>query len=218
MSFAFFQHNPEDIINIDNGVGQSISISLSDFERYEPAYALPAGYTARYYIQGKLNALFDVNGNQFGEPLPYVNGNTYISKVTYYLANPLPPPTLDQAKADKIAAVYTIAGTTKAGQINYSTYRFDSSSVYSPNAIISYQALGATPSDFTFFDLISEEDVPISLSDLMATNNTIVQLYYACDKNANNLIETINSFTTITDVLNFDINTGWPTVPYTFIP
>ena len=86
-----FKHHPDGHIKIGN-----FEYPLSEFMLDEPAYTLPSGAIGRRYTPGSAHILFD-SSNQWGGPLPWPEGDTYLAKeVAYKAAYAVrhPPPTL----------------------------------------------------------------------------------------------------------------------------
>lgn len=208
-----FYHHPDGFITIKDS-SQSLMITLTEFLTYEPAYTLPAGFIARNYVPLVQHHLYKENGDQYGGPMPYTAGDTYISNLTSYInQHNNPPVSLPQAKADKKFAVDQLSNAKKAGYVSLFSTIMPSFNL-DANQIISYNYLSAVPVGFYLRDT-SNVNIPLTLLQLNEYNNGIVQLHNLCDVNADSLKDAIDVLTTVMDVQSFDITTGWPTIPYT---
>lgn len=206
----FFHH--DGLINIDDGIN-SLTISLAEFLTYEPTYTLLAPYITRFYNPGISHLLFDANNNQFFGGLPYAVGDGFIANLATYITAHNTPDTLAQAKIDKKAAVDSLNGMKKLGHVLLFATEMFSSGV-SPQQLISYNELAAVPAGFYIRD-INNVDILLTLVNFNALNNGIVQLHNKCDINSDDLKDAIDALGTIAAVVAFNIDTGWPTVPYT---
>lgn len=207
----FFFHSPDGNIAIGDGVDQ-IQFPLSAFLTFEPLYSLPAPFIWQIYNQG-ISWSRHTSRDETDLPLPYADGDTYISKVAYYLANYPPPPTLDEVKAAKKIDATNAYFNIITGGIDYTAMGFIFSSIsYSPNALIDYTANGVPPG-FQIQDFGSTYRM-LTLVQLLAINTGIVALVYASDANLVSINAAINAAATIPDVEAIDVTAGYPTVPY----
>ncbi len=87
-----FQHHPDGYIII-----QDVLMPLAEFLVYEPDYTgLPIGAIGRLYDPGVRHAL--TNGQQAtGGPLPWPDGDVYLSKVEVYRTRHPNFPAMEQA-------------------------------------------------------------------------------------------------------------------------
>ncbi len=73
-----FKHHPDGLIY----VGET-AIPLPQWERYEPGYALPEGYSGRVYEPGVRHALITATRAD-PQPLAWAEGDRYLSKGEHY--------------------------------------------------------------------------------------------------------------------------------------
>lgn len=208
-----FFHHPDGWITINNGV-DSLMIRLSEFQIYEPGYVLAAPYTWQIYTPGVSHELHTAT-NQVGGEFPWTVGDGYIANLDDYIdEHNNPTLTLQEAKNEKILAVQDLSATFKMGGINLFTTTMPSSPQIDANALASYTLATSTPMGY----YLKDEDgvhVPLTLAQLNDLNDAIVELYLLCAINVDDLTDNINALATVEDVEDFDINIGWPTVPYT---
>jgi hypothetical protein len=210
---ATFLHNRE-WVNIDDGI-LKVQMKLSDFNYFEPDYSLEPPYLWQYYIQGSSRTKHTSN-TEYNFPIPWADGDTYISKVAFYLANlPIPPQTLEEAKQRRTTQLYSLWSEKNSGNIKY-TGMSDTifpSIPHSANALITYKDRGIVPIGFTKPDKDGNH-VVMTLAQLLELNAGIVDLFYLNELNLNIHAETIQTLTTIPDVMAYNITTGWPTLPF----
>jgi hypothetical protein len=213
MTSQFF-HHPDGIITIDDGA-QNVSMPLATFVSLEPAYVLAPPYTWQYYVPAVTHELHTAT-DQFNQPLPWADGDTYISKVAIYkdvVDNPVL--TLPEAKAERQFEVRNMAAAVSAGGLTLFTTTMPSGiSAINPAELLSYELAGATPVGYYKKDTAGAH-VLLTLAQLQEYNDGEVELALLAEQNADAHIEAIELLTTVLDVENYDISTGWPTVPYT---
>lgn len=209
---SFFNHTPDQQISISDGVNTLPFVSLSLFQTWEPSYSLPSPFITHYYNPtSEINSYSD-GSNQTNGPIPWTQGDVYIANAATYLAN-YNTPTLSAAKQTRIGLLIGYAQTIQLGGINLFASTFPSSSV-SPDALLSYELAGVTPTGFYVKDIYDNEPL-FSLAQLQQLNDGIVQLYLLCSQNVDAILEAINSCTTIEQVLAIDYTAGFPASPYT---
>lgn len=206
-----FLHH-DGLIMITDGV-DTLTISLAEWLTMEPAYTLSAPYVTRRYIPGVSHLLYDANNNQFPGVMPYTDGDTYIANLSTYITSHETPTTLEEAKTLRKTEVDQVALEKKLGHVLLFSTGMLSHGVNSQQ-LISYNELGNVPVGFYIRD-INNANVTLTLAQLNQLNNGIVQLHNLCDVNADALKDAIDALLTIPDVMAFNVDTGWPTVPYT---
>ncbi len=210
-----FRHTADSIIYIN-----TTSMPLSFFLTLEPAYALPAGYTNRYYSQGVTHYV-DNGINSLAQTYPYVNGDTYISnEATYaaaYAAYLNPTPSLATAKTTKINNMIAYAITIKNGYVSVGgdIYFSDFDTLQAlTSASATYTRAGAVPVSYYLNDVTYVQNAIATLNDLNAIVDRIVALHRLCDLNIDVHRTAINALATVGAVTAYDYTTGWPTIPY----
>lgn len=121
---------------------------------------------------------------------------------------------LEEAKIARKRDVDILCLEKMRGGIDYTamTTVFDSSG-FSPNAIIAYQIAGVVPIGFTVPDM-NGNFVVVSLAQLLALNTGMVDLHYLANVNSNIHKNAIDLLTTVEEVEEYNITTGWPIVPW----
>ena len=214
MGKKYFNHSVDGFISISDGNLSVDRITIWQFVQMENKYVLSEPHDAQYYEQGFLHIKY-INLKEFIFPSPWVEGDLYIGKVAYYIENiPVIPPTLEEAKADKIKELLLFSNTIFLGGIDYKAMSeiFKSSNL-SSNSLISYKDAGTVPAGFMIKNF-SDTDVVINLEQMLTLNSGIVELHYLTEANRFDHKVAINALSTVPDVLNYDITTGWETVPY----
>ena len=214
---SFFQHLSESAISISNGT-VSITVPLAIFLKFEPLYVLPTfePELIEQYYQPGVKHTYSTALDTFDAPFPWEEGDYYIAKTAQYIdqyATLNASYTLQTAINIRDLAVTSYSRFTKLGGINYLGTVFPSTPI-DPNELISYEDLGAVPTGFYVLDIYGNE-VTFTLAQLKNLNNYISTLYLLCNVNAHNLSIAIGNLTTIQDVENFNISSGWPVIPYT---
>lgn len=210
---AYFQHHPDNFINIYDDI-INIQLSLSDFQVLEPAYILEPPYISQYYEQG-VRWSKNTNSDEKLFPIPWVNGDNYISKIQFYIDSlPIIPPTLEEEKAIKISSLSGLLGTKSLGGVDYGALGVVFPSIpYSANALISYKDAGNVPIGFTIQNSTNDQ-VAVTLVNLLEINDGITELHYLNRLNFESHRDAINLLPTVQDVKDYDITTGWQATPY----
>jgi hypothetical protein len=209
-----FRHTP------DNGIFvNTLYMPLSFFILHEPLYSLPSPYTSRTYEQTVSHVVSD-GGNAVALSIPYVDGDTYISKEAIYQAaydlHLNPPPTLEQAKEIKISEMLSYSNDIKNGHVIVGGQEYFSDNIFLTKLInedIKYTRAAALPVDY-YINNINYFHVLSDFTNLEAIIDRIIELNYLCDLNADIHRAAINSLTTVLDVEAYNFTTGWETVPY----
>jgi hypothetical protein len=94
---ATFQHHPDGLIIIKSGANTYMD-TVANFktDANDAAYAIPSGYTERFYEPGVRHFLF-AGSSAEPQDLTWSSGDTYIANVATYIAN----------KADREKELYT---------------------------------------------------------------------------------------------------------------
>jgi hypothetical protein len=215
---SFFQHLSENSVVVSNG-SVSLTLPLVTFLQFEPLYVLPTFIPAligQYYQPGVKHTYTNVLEETFDAVFPWTDGDYYISKTTQYIdqyATLNASYTLQTAINIRNLAVLSYSRSIKLGGINFKSTVFPSVNL-DANEVLSFENQATVPTGFYVLDIYGNE-VAFTLNDLQDLNNYISTLHLLCNVNAHNLSIAIDALTTIQDVENFDISTGWPTTPYT---
>lgn len=219
-----FFHHPDGYITIksdDTEIGE-LQVTLDEFLTFEPAYALPAGgYTAQEYLPNKRHTLWK-GSNQFGGAFPDATLQGYIDNVADYIEeHNNPPRTVEQAIAQKVAALNTLNGAKKNGYVLlFAGPKTMPSQMLNANQIIQYQIDEETPEGF-YLKAVNGEKIELTLAQLLEYNAGVVQLHLLCNQNRDAIEDAINALVdpTVEEIDDFNIATNptypWPTVPYT---
>lgn len=213
MTTPTFLHNRSEYIVIDDGI-LSVTMKLSDFNYFEPSYSLESPYTWQYYIQG-IRRTKNTDHSEISLPIPWTEGDAYISNVSFYLANlPIPPQTLEEAKSRRTSELYSFFQQINSGNINYTAMTtIFSPYLYNSNALITYKDRGFVPIGFNIADA-DGDFVVMTLAQLLELDSGIVDFHYLNSQNFSSHAAVIDTLTTIEDVMAYDITTGWPVIPY----
>jgi len=213
---GIFRHTPDDDIYINNS-----RIPLSFFVTLVPTYALPVGYTSRYYEQTVCNVLSD---GSTGTPdtIPWAAGDTYIAnEVAYAALYAASLPTIPSLSAAKLTRIYQMEqyalNTIKSGYVIVTgdTFFSDLSTLQAlTNQDLTYTRAGALPLGYYVNDVTYTPVAVAALADLEAIIDRIVGLHYLTDLQTDVHRAAINALVTVAAVQAYDYTTGWPTVPY----
>jgi len=210
-----FRHTPDNIIYINN-----LAMPLSFFLTLNPAYALPAGYTSRNYIQGSYNIL-STGSLAVPDAMPYADGDTYITNVAAYTvayaAYLNPTPNLAQQKVITIDTMLGYAFNKKIGHVTVTgaTYFSDSNTLQRlVNEDLTFNRAMALPVGYYVNDINYAPVAIAAFADLEAIIDRIVELHYLTDVNSDVHRAAINALATNAAVLAYDYTTGWPAIPY----
>jgi len=215
---SFFKHLSDNTITISNG-SVTVGFPIVTFLQMEPLYSLPIGlppYIARHYIPGVFHRLTTSQNTYETGVFPWPDGDYYISKVPQYIDQSSflnCSLTLKQAKNIRQLAITSYARAIKLGGVNFKNTTFPSENL-NANELISYEILAVVPAGFYVLDFLGAE-IPFDLNDLQDLNNYTAALRFYANVNAHNLSIAVAALQTVSDVLNFDITTNWPAVPYT---
>lgn len=212
-----FTHTPDNDIYLNNS-----RIPLSFFVTLVPTYALPAGYTSRFYEQTVCNVLSD-GTSATADTIPWADGDTYISnEVAYAALYAASLPTIPSLSAAKLTRIYQMEqyalNTIKSGNVVVAgnTFFSDLSTLQGlTNDDLTYTRAGALPGGYYVNDITYTQIVMAALANLEAIIDKIVALHHATNLVADTHRAAINALVTVAAVQAYDYTTGWPTVPYT---
>jgi hypothetical protein len=209
-----FRHTPDNIIYINNS-----SMPLSFFLTLEPAYALPVGYTSRYYEQTVTHYVFD-GASSLALTIPYTAGDGYITnEVAYaaaYAAYIAPTVSLAQAKITRINEMIEYALDIRTGAITVAGYIYPSDRNSAQDRLHQFEAYtraAALPAGFYLNDVNYAYVTPAGISDLSSIADAIVGLYHLIDNNEDTHRTAINALGTVGAVQAYNFTGGWPPVP-----
>lgn len=185
----------------------------------EPGYSLPSPYVYREYVKGSYHKLHTNNTEYDGE-FPYLNGDIYIAKKAdydiAYAAYINTPPSLEIAKEQKINELLAKLIEVRQSKVIYNTATYKSDEIRYQRLFtesLQFTNLGDVPINYYVLD-DNFDEINLTLVQLQALVAKIQDLYYQCWLTYDIHHLAINACTTIEQVQDYDILTGWPIVPY----
>lgn len=223
---GYFLHHPDGYVNIGG-----LIVPLAWFLTQEPAYSLPAECLGREYMQEDHPVIDDPSKHvlftrfsQESGSLPYIDGDTYISKKsTYEIAY--------QAYLDQQALPQTVADA-KTYQINKTlAYRHDKEDDGVIVSGVTYQSAASyydrwknehdyalrnsfLLSGYYVTDINGNEVTMLDVEELTTLVTTIDEFYWSLRKTFDDHAQAINALATIPDILAYDYTTGWVPTPF----
>lgn len=218
---VIFRHTAGNTIYMDDGAGNTLHISLDTFLSLEPAYSITDGainpslsYKYREYTPEVKHTFITTDSNMGLGVMPWLNGDTYLSKVAEYIDiinNPtVDLPTAKNIKSSALSAYYS--QKISSGGISLFSTTMPSNAGISQETE-SYTRQGFVPVDF-YLKNSAGGRVTLNLSDLQSYNDGLVKMRWIHRSIFDDHYDAIQALTTVEDVEAYDFETGWPTLPF----
>lgn len=193
-----FKHHPDGRIYI-----RGIVLDIEDFLTFEPSYSLPVDAIGRSYVPGERHVLTD-GTTQKGGPVPWSEGDTYISRANAGDYNPPAPPepTLDELQEAKKTEINIARETAKYAGINHNGYDWQTDNEARDNINGTLTAVNAgvpLPSDFTW-RTEDNQDVPMDAAGLTALSAAVLAQDFALYQQSWALKAQVDAATTAEEV------------------
>jgi len=211
-----FRHAGNSILIIDS-MTQSTYPADWWIANEEVGYVTPENLVEHIYQQGIMNRIYTFTGQVDGD-MPWVNGDTYISKKAIYDAAYFKYiHTLQQLKDIKKAEIDAYSnGTVKEGGVVFYSVTY-------PSHITAYDRMFRQHAKYTR-DLgvpvghyvldIAGVHQSVNLTEHEDLLDIIIELHVLCDVNADAHKEAVQALATKESVISYDYLTGWATLPY----
>jgi hypothetical protein len=207
-----FRHSPDNDIYFDN-----YRIPLSFFITQEPEYSLPSGMNQQWYVQGSLYVATDgITEKRFEMPNEIIesyisNKDIYIAAYELYIST---PQDVSSAKLIKQTELENKYNATVRGGVVYGANIYDSS-MYNIlfDDLYLFTNVGEVPTGYTVRNNFNTP-ISLTLAQLKDIISLMQMLQYLSRINKEILATNLAALDTIEDVMAFNVNVGWQTVPY----